>query len=221
MSTCRTSVKTPTGVFTFHDKRVNYGQAKIECLTRGEILAPLTNADDVNALRSIIDINNKDCEFHYGFNDYQIGLDITICGGVQTRIFTNNVIWNETEHGQLYEWVGSETKDINVARFSTYITDKLFIIEDSKRSDLERFICLKPSSKAPSCPASLFAENSLQSYSLSFLCGAFMLAVVGSIFILSVKKKRMIERNELVTLRNEIKVLKEENETYKLYSTTD
>ena len=204
MSNCSKSVETPTGVFTFHDKRVNYGQAKIECLTRGEILAPLTNADDVNALRSIIDIHNEDCDFHYGFNDYQIGLDITICGGVQTRIFTNNVVWNETEHGKLYKWVGSKTKDINVARFSSYVTDILFIVDDANRSELERFICLKPSSKTASCISSLSAENSLQINSLSFLCGAVVMTVIGSVFMFSVKKKKMIERKESVELRNEI-----------------
>ena len=221
MSTCGTSVKTPTGVFTFYDKRVTYCQAKVECQNRGQILAPFTNEEDIQAVRSVVQIDNENCTFHYGDYDYHIGLDVNICGGVQTRLFTNNVVWNETEHGKLYKWVGSETKDINVAAFSSYFSKSLFIIQDFDRDRMRRFICLKPSSKAPSCPASLSAENSLQSYSLSFLCGAVMMAVVGSVFMLSVKKKEMIERNELVKLRNEIKALKIENETYKLYSTTD
>jgi len=201
MSNCSTSVETPTGVFTFFEKPLTYCQAKVECASQGQILAPLTNAEDVKALRSlIVDIDNADCKFHNGMYDYHIGLDVNICDGVQTRLFTNNVVWNETEHGKLYRWVGSKTKDINVAAFSSYITETLFIIEDTKRDRSRRFICLKPSSKAAACPSSLSAENSLQSNSLSFLCGAVVMAVIGSVFMLSVKKKRMIEGK----LRNEI-----------------
>ena len=215
MSNCRTSVKTPTGVFTFFDKIVTHCEAKLQCSNIGQILAPLTNAQDIKALRSIID---EDCEFHDGFHDYHIGLDVKVTGGVQTRVFTNNVAWNETEHGKLYKWVGSETRDINSARFSAYVTNSLYIIKEDKYDRKVRFICLKPrGSKAPSCPNSLSSEKAVESSSL-FAFGAVMFVVVGSIFVLSARKRR-IERQELVELRNENKLLKEENEAYKVYCT--
>ena len=217
MSNCRTSIKTPTGVFTFFDKIVTHCEAKLQCSNIGQILAPLTNAEDIKALRSIVD---EDCEFHDGFFEYHIGLDVRVSDGVQTRLFTNNVAWNETEHGKLYKWVGSETRDINSARFSDSFTNSLYIIKESKYNRKKRFICLKPrGSKAPSCPDRLSSEKAVESSSL-FAFGAVMFVVVGSIFVLLARKRR-IESEELVELRNENKLLKEEIEGYKVYRASE
>ena len=81
MPSCNTTVTTPTGVFTYHKDEVTYCEAKERCAEKGEVLAPLTNYDDVDALRGVADYENPNCPFHHGANghgayDYHIGLDI-------------------------------------------------------------------------------------------------------------------------------------------------
>ena len=208
MSACTTSVKTPSGVFTFYKKKVTICDAKLECARRNQILAPLTNAEDIRALRSIV---NTSCEFHRAWSDYHIGLDISMCGKKQTRLFSNNVIWNDEKHGKLYKWAGTKRKNINVARFSDYITDTLFIVKDSKRGQKFRFICLKPSTET-SCPASLSSENSFSLQSSSIISGAILVVAVGSIFMIAVKNRRLFVK-KVAKLENENNHLKKENET--------
>ena len=57
---------------------------------------------------------------------YHTGLDVDMCDGEITRLFTNNVVWNDTEHGKLYKWVGSKKKDVNMAMFAPF-SDRMYI----------------------------------------------------------------------------------------------
>ena len=102
---CATVVNTPTGRFTFHKKRMSVCEAKKFCAQRGEILAPVTNKADFDALyKAAREGNNPSCPFHH--DDmilYSLGLDITPCGkGKQDRIFTNGVLWDKNVHEKLY-----------------------------------------------------------------------------------------------------------------------
>ena len=66
MPTCNTTVTTPTGVFTYFSKKVTVCEAKAECAKIGQIIAPVLNFRDLDALRSIADYDNQDCKFHRG-----------------------------------------------------------------------------------------------------------------------------------------------------------
>ena len=89
MPGCNTTVTTPTGVFTYYKDEVTYCEAKERCAEKGEVLAPLTNYDDVDALRGVADYENPNCLFHYGEYDYDyhIGLDISKCVFIKRKIF--------------------------------------------------------------------------------------------------------------------------------------
>ena len=117
---CGTSVTTPTGTFTYFRKQVTACQAKIECAQRGQILAPITNARDRDALRSIAKIEDPSCKFHLGVHQYHIGLEVTKCRNRLPRLFSNNVVWNKTLHGGLYRWVGNKSEVINRGSYSPY-----------------------------------------------------------------------------------------------------
>ena len=196
MPSCSTTVTTPTGKFTYHDETVSYCEAKEKCAEKGEILAPLTNFDDVDALRSVADRYNKSCQFHYGSHDYHIGLDVSWCGGKQHKMFTNNVVWNETLHGDLYIWRPlSRTKGQSLARFFAP-SRKLFVV--SNLASTARYICLKPSSTA--------AESLVKKDDFGYndvLCGggALMVALVGFLLVMRIRKQN-----------NEVQKLKKENE---------
>ena len=86
MPKCDTTVTTPTGVFTYFSEEVSYCQAKYNCAEIGQILAPITKLSDKEALQSVADIYNPDCDFHSDIYSYHIGLDISICGGKQYRL---------------------------------------------------------------------------------------------------------------------------------------
>ena len=77
MPSCNTTVTTPTGIFTYYKDEVTYCEAKERCAEKGEVLAPLTNYEDVDALRGVADFQNPNCPFHHGAYDYYIGLDIS------------------------------------------------------------------------------------------------------------------------------------------------
>ena len=119
MPTCNTTVTTPTGVFTYFPKKVTVCEAKTECAKIGQILAPVLNFQDLDALRSIADYENPDCKFHSNIElySYHIGLDVDTCGKKNFMLFSNNVVYDEKEHGKLYKWVGKKSRKRHIASF--------------------------------------------------------------------------------------------------------
>ena len=203
MPKCDTTVTTPTGVFTYFSEEVSYCQAKYNCAEIGQILAPITKLSDIEALQSVADVYNPDCDFHSDIYSYHIGLDISICGRNQYRLFTNNVVSNETEHGSLYNWRhGSEKKDTSYALFNPHHT-KLYVISDRRRIRRIRYICLKPNSTnsvAETLTDSNVADH--QNSNAFYVCGALMVALVGVMLLVKI-------RNE----KNEVYKLKKKNES--------
>ena len=159
---CATEVTTPTGKFTFHDQGVTVCEAKKICASKGEILAPITNRADFDALYRVTQAgNHPSCPFHYGAFPYSIGLDVTPCGkGKQDRVFTNGVVWNDTVHGQLYsEGPDSRTSPCVHASLRTFENKPhVYSYGYFCRHSWPRFICLKEAS-----PSELASSGSCSS----------------------------------------------------------
>ena len=209
--TCSRSVTTPTGTFTYFSKEVTSCQAKIECAKRGQILAPITNSRDRDALRSIAKLQDPTCKFHLDFKQYHIGLDIKKCGNRIYCLFSNNVLYNKTVHGDLYRWMGNKSEDTNRASYTPYFK-KLFVVEDYNMDDKRRFICLKPNTNSSTAEAMIEKEvvYNLNS-NLLFACAAFMVIFVGIVLTVSSKMKM----KEILKLRKENDSLKNEKSFYK------
>ena len=146
---CSTELVTPTGKFTFHDEEVSICEAKKICAKNGEILAPITNRQDYNAIIKVTKMgNHPSCPFHHGDQMYFIGLDITPCGkGKQDKVFSNGVVWNEKIHGKLYvdQWE-SDTSPCAYAEFGSWGSNPwLSTWGDLCYEKTSRFLCLKPS----------------------------------------------------------------------------
>ena len=211
--TCARSVTTPTGTFTYFSKEVTSCQAKIECAKRGQILAPITNEQDRDALRSIAKLEDPTCKFHYGYKKYHIGLDIKKCGDRIHRIFSNNVVYNKTLHGGLYRWNGNKSKDTNRATYTPY-KQMLFVVTDYAMDDKRRFICLKPNTNSSTAEPIIEKEVVYNpSSNMLFILGSFVVAFVGVMLILSSKMKK--KNKEMIKLKNEIDSLKNESSYYK------
>ena len=195
MPTCDTSVTTPTGVFTYYDGDVTHCEAKVACIRKGQILAPVTNQQDLDALLSIADSSNASCVFHNAIISYHLGLDIRKCDGIETRVFSNNIIWNQTEHGPLYLERGHKTKDVNTAVIYPF-ENKMGIVKDYGGRGRRRYICLKPSSS--SSLAEPLTQTDLAynlSYGVLFTCGNLMIMVAGIMYMLKLKKSKLNEIN--------------------------
>ena len=213
--TCGTSVTTPTGTFTYFKTPVTACQAKIECANRGQILAPITNQHDLNALRSIAKLEDPSCKFHYGgLYQYHIGLEVNRCRNRLHRLFSNNVVYNKTLHGNLYRWVGNKSEAVNRGSYSPYYK-KLFIVRDFGLK--QRFICLKPNANNASAEPIIKKEIVYNTSSVLLLaCAAFMGAfVVGVVLMVSSKKKEKVKNDEIVKLKSENDLLKNEKGYYK------
>ena len=188
MYTCKTSVTTPTGEFTYFRDEVTYHQAKVECAMKKQILAPVTNQRDYDALLSITGSKDAPCGFYQQGIKYHIGLDINIDPhGVETRLFTNHKVWNDTEHGTLYVEKGfkpSEKKNMNSAVIIPYMKeelDKVMYVVKDYGGKKRRFICLKPSSQSTSaCNVNYFPL---------IISGTMVVIVAGVLIMLNIKKK--------------------------------
>ena len=191
---CATEVNTPSGRFTFHKDRMSVCEAKKFCAQRGEILAPITNQADFDALhKAVVEGNNPSCPFHYmDIMLYSIGLDITPCGkGKQDRIFTNGVAWDNDVHGKLYYDYGGNKNCLFAVMDNQYISKPAIYSYGSEcYQTTQRVICLKeavPSNySSTGCSGSSVSQaiTSQVSYKGNFVGGLLVacLSLVGVFF---------------------------------------
>ena len=180
---CKSQVTTKSGTFTFHDQLLSYCKAKKFCASEGEILAPITNKENLEALKKV---TRQSC-FKGKTMRWNTGLDIEVCNGVEVKkVFTNGVNWNEKLHGPLYEetYYAHLTNMRNAIFRGPTVADKVDIMGDmSCRGRVETFICLKPASE--SNPEKLVKGSGVHSFNslallafvvptVAFFCAAFV-----------------------------------------------
>ena len=212
MSSCERSVTTETGTFYFRNEELTRCQAKEACKRDGQILAPVTNSRDLEALNGVAESYNWSCGIRV--HEYYIGLDIEICGGVQTRLFTNDVLYKKCDHDHLFEWHGHPTKNINQAVYFPALK-KMFIGKSLTGKVKNRFICLKQNSTSARSAQPLTEEAHHQNFDLFLLAGAVMVALVSIVLMLKFKKGEDYEKKENKNFKNQIEVLKNEIERLK------
>ena len=177
-------------MFTYYDGDVTHCEAEVQCIKKGQILAPVTNKQDLDALLSIADSRNESCEFHHIYIKYHIGLKVRKCDGIETRVFSNNVLWNETLHGPLYFERRHNTKDVNTAVLFP-LANKMGIVKDYGGVGRRRYICLKPSSSSSLAEPLTEANAYSMSYGVLFTCGNLMIVVISIICMLKLKQSKM------------------------------
>ena len=212
MSSCDRSVTTATGTFTFRNELLTKCQAKEACLRDGQILASVTSSRDLQALNDLAGSYDGGCGI--GFYTYHIGLDVKKCGEVETRLFTNNVLYDKSEHDRLYEWHGDPTKDINVAIYYPMFK-KMYIVKSSHGKGKRKFVCLKPNSTSGHSARLLSEEGNRHNFSLLMATVAVMVALVSIVLVLKFKKESDFEKNANEKLKNRNETLKREIERLK------
>ena len=146
---CSMSTTTSSGTFTVVNKEMTRCEAKKYCREKGQILAPVTNQEDKDAILKLI--GAKHCKIDRGNMFYHIGLDVTPCGETQERIFSNGVFYDRSVHGKLYDDM-SPPSEICPDAYLDYEDSNPFTIGSLPRCHPQRqkFICLDQSTAAAS-----------------------------------------------------------------------
>ena len=148
---CTNTVKTKSGTFTFYDEFVPLCEAKLKCLSMGQILAPVTSQRDAKRLMKFLKSNygKENCPFANNVGgSYWIGLDITFEGNNQT----NGKAWKEEVHGKIYKDHNKDLPtDCPIALFQPgYPPDRFFLTDENEGCTIKtinKYICLKPKKK--------------------------------------------------------------------------
>ena len=208
---CASEVITRSGKFTFYRQEMSICEAKKFCARREGILAPITNKEDFDALhRAAKAGNHPGCQYHHGYAQYFIGLDVTPCGeGKQDRVFTNGEVWDDDVHGKLY-----------LDRFDTWNEPCVFALfvnqldgpsmgrwNDCYQGNFP-FICLQPSAPRNSTMSGSKALKSSEYNDQSFfamgLVGCLAFAAVFFAFVATkyFKKYRAVEEKHAEVKEN-------------------
>ena len=90
---CKSSFTTSSGKFTAYPELASKCEAEKLCADKGQILAPFTTKEDVQAVTDMFQNNPKECEYSwYKYKDYRVGLNfIKGSDGVFRKEFSNGV----------------------------------------------------------------------------------------------------------------------------------
>ena len=212
---CPNTVKTKTGVFSFHNEFLTLCEAKLKCLSMGQILAPVTNQRDANKLMKFLKSNygKENCPFANNVGgSYWLGLDITFDGDKQTKVFTNGKVWKEKVHGKIYKDYNKDLPtECPMALFQPeYPPEPFFLSAQNENCDfktLNKYICLKP--KVKKSAEHVVQDKDRMENMLILPIG--MVCAVAALAVLMV----VVGVFAVVRLQNKVKVLSKENKAFK------
>ena len=154
--TCKNSVTTKSGTFTFFAESVTLCQAEKKCKRRGEILSPIASRKDAKRIMRWFDSNSgvQDCPFQESYAPtFWTGLDVFFTEtGEQKKVFYNGAAWSERRHGKVWHDMMKEPSECAVALFDPFFNDNPFLITaDSEAcvgTSRNFYTCFKPAGNA-------------------------------------------------------------------------
>ena len=189
---CSKKVTTSSGTFTAYNDEMSHCRAKSYCEKKGQILAPVTNQKDADALVEMLD---HSCPQHGGTKEYHIGLDINNCGTTEKRVFTNGVKYDKAVHEPLYFDYSKSDVDCPLAYLDCISPFPLIIgnVPECYPQKM-RVICLDQSTATPSPIVQDNSDSFAVTQSLSVI-GSICVAV-GSIAFAAMmyKSKKDLEK---------------------------
>ena len=219
---CINSVTTNTGTFTFHKESLTRCEAENRCLKRGEILAPVTNKEDADALVKLFESNvgKQDCTFAtpYGWS-YWLGLDITYSGNRQDKVFSNGVSWNDKVHGKIYnDYLKKKHTGCPMVVFQTWFPLGAFNIVTESSScrvrKIARYVCFKP--KDNNSAEHITADEGGLKNELTLPTGVVFAVAATAVLMVAVavfafvrlhnKNKRLAEENKVFLMENTVEM---------------
>ena len=204
--TCRQSVSTKSGKFTFFTEVVTRCQAEKKCKKRGEILAPVTNCKDAKKIQELFESNVgiEGCKFRWQYyTNYWLGLDVNYTENTNEYTFSNGVKWKKRKHEKIYQNGINNYTECGFALFQPIFREAPFKIgPESPACGWERkysYACFKPTD-ATAEPIVGDAENYKSAnipfntdFSIGLIAGVFAGVMVG---VGLLKRKHAKEREE-------------------------
>ena len=94
---CKNSITTSRGTYTFHEEEMTKAEAKQFCEDKGQILAPITSKAEFDKVHQYA----SSCGNLGGWNFYHIGLYVF---RKDVKLFSNCEKWNSAKHEGLFDW---------------------------------------------------------------------------------------------------------------------
>ena len=203
--TCLNSVTTSTGKFTLYYDRVSRCQAKKRCKESGQILAPIKNKSDLDAIINLQKNNDYSESCVWGnayWGKYHVGLDVKNVGGTLFREFTDGTKWDECEMGDLY--LVNQPHKCPRALYENLKGAELSIApenyECNSKTALAQYICLKPAENTSVTSAEHLVQGNSgsNSFILTTAIGgaAFMAVCVFATVGLMIRMKNKVKNCE-------------------------
>ena len=96
-------IERPSGTFTaYYNGNVNRSAAHQECAKHGQILAPITEKEDFDAIVAVLSAENEE-NILTGRDWWQYLVGLEVAYDNSHKIFTNGVEFDEEKHGSWYE----------------------------------------------------------------------------------------------------------------------
>ena len=177
MDHCYSKVKTPTGVFTFHDESVLRCKAKQICAAKGEVLAPLTKQEDRVKLRKGLKLDDEECYKYLDLESFHDGTEIEVCDGKPVGYTpTGEKVDNLDDYIDM--WFTTEDTFKFVDTIFIPVESKGLIDDsgiamlangrDEKAEYESKFICMKPA--APKSSSEALASEFVYPFSFYVAC---------------------------------------------------
>ena len=155
-------IERPSGTFTVHYKyNHNFTAAQKECAKHGQILAPITEKEDFDAIVEVLSAENEENILTgRDFTQYMVGLEVAYDNS--KKVFMNGVEFDKEKHGAFYK--DDQYHELANGRCPlallwpmdpTAITVEYTWCE----TDFYDYICFKPKNKPCASPDALVGET--------------------------------------------------------------
>ena len=200
--TCRRTLTTKSGTFTFFNEKVSKCLAEKKCKKRGEILAPIATSRDAKKIMNLFESNVpiENCTFATNFfpNGYWIGLDVSYTENDQQKTFSNGIRWKERKHGRIYhDFLKEDLKeysDCAIALLDPFFTKTPYMIHvestDCSWESKNFYVCLKPADNAIAESVVQRVDFDNEAFNLPSTAAIILACAVGAVAGAFIQKRR-------------------------------
>ena len=193
-------IERPSGTFTVHYKeRQNFTAAQKECAKNGQILAPITEKEDFDAIFEVVTAENEENLITgRDWTQYMVGLEVAYDNS--KKVFMNGVKFDEKKHGSFYkddQYNRLEDGRCPLALLSTWDPTSITVENTWCETEFFDYICFEPKNKPCASAEAVVSETGFKNYDVKILflagTGAFALIVFAVLFVFKVFNR--IKRN--------------------------
>ena len=193
-------IERPSGTFTAYFKeRQNFTTAQKECAKHGQILAPITEKEDFDAIIEVLSAKNEyNLITGRDFTQYMVGLEVAYDNS--KKVFMNGVEFDQKKHGSFYK--DDQYHELANGRCPLALLwpvnpNSITVKYTGCETEFFDYICFKPKNKPCASAEAVVSGTSYKNHDVKILflagIGAFALVVCAVLFVFKVLNR--IKRN--------------------------